>query len=345
MPGGVTAAASRARSEESLLVAAAGGDEEAFRVLAEVHRPALHLHCYRLLGSVHDADDAVQETLLRAWSSLGRYEPRSALAAWLHTIATNVCLTALGRRARRREISATALQETVWRERLLHLEPYPNRLLDLLEDTAPGPEALYQQREAVELAFVTAVQLLPPKQRAVLVLRDVLGWSAKETAEALDDSVPAVNSALQRARATLERARNLGARAHAPAAGERERALLQRFMTAWDAVDIDGLVALLTRDAVMTMPPVPTHVAGAAAIGEFFATVPAEGRLDEIRLVPTAANHQPALAAYVRDRATGRSRAYGVMVLSFAGEAIDGIVGFADAALFERFGLPLELED
>jgi RNA polymerase sigma-70 factor (ECF subfamily) len=339
----VTAATSRRRSEGALLVAAAQGDEDAFRSLVEAHRPALHLHCYRLLASIHDADDAVQETLLRAWSSLDRYESRSPLAAWLHTIATNVCLTALGRRARRPEIPAAEVGEAVWTERLLHLEPYPDRLLDLHAGASPEPEALYQQRETVELAFVTAIQLLPPKQRAVLVLRDVLGWSAKETAAALGDSVAAINSALQRARATLERARGLGAPAHTSAGEQGDRALLRRFMEAWDAVDIDGLVRLLTRDALMTMPPVPTHVLGAEAIGEFFATVPAEGRLDEIRLVPTAANRQPALAAYMRDPASGCYRAYGVMVFSFADGAISGIVGFADAALFDRFGLPLEL--
>jgi RNA polymerase sigma-70 factor (ECF subfamily) len=233
----------------------------------------------------------------------------------------------MGRRERR-ELPASELGEAAWNEHLLHLQPYPDHLLD---DVV--------RRETVELAFVTAVQLLPPKQRAVLLLRDVLGWSAKETAEALDDSVAAVNSALQRARATLERARSLGAREHRPAPAENERDLLRRFMEAWDAVDVDGIVRLLARDAVMTMPPAPMYAAGAEAIGEFFATVPAGGRLDEIRLVPTAANRQPALAAYVRDPVDGMHRAYGVMVFAFAGEAISGIVGFADASIFERFGL------
>jgi RNA polymerase sigma-70 factor, ECF subfamily len=331
-------------AEESLLLAAAEGDEEAFRRLTEPHARSLHLHCYRMLGSIHDADDAQQESLLRAWRGLDRFEPRSPIAAWLHTIATNVCLTALERRRRRRELPVAEVAGAVWTEELLHLQPYPDRLLDELEASSPGPEARYAMRESVELAFVTAVQLLPPKQRAVLILRDVLGWSAKETAQVLGDSVAAVNSALQRARTRLERARELGARAHAPVGEDAERQLLRRFMAAWDAVDIDGLVSLLADDALMTMPPAPTVVAGAQAIGAFFATVPAQGRLDQIRLLPTSANRQPALAAYMQSAPGAPFRAYGVMVLALADEAIAGIVGCSDESLFELFGLPAELE-
>jgi RNA polymerase sigma-70 factor (ECF subfamily) len=299
--------------------------EQSFEQLAGEHRRALHVHCYRMLGSLDDADDAVQETLIRAWRSIDRFEPRAKLSTWLHAIATNVCLTALDRRRRRPELPAA--EELAWSDgELLHVQPYPDSLLDDLV-----------ARETVELAFITAVQLLPPKQRAVLLLRDVLGWSAKETAEALDDTVPAVNSALQRARATLDRARPLGARAHKPAA--EEHALLQKFVDAWEAVDIDRLVSLFAEDAVMTMPPEPAYFSGAATIGEFFATVPQGGRLDEIRLVATAANRQPALAAYVRGE-DGAYRGYGVMVLAIADDRIAGIVGFADPAVFERFGLP-----
>ncbi len=264
-------------------------DEQAFALLIEPHRRALHLHCYRMLGSLHDADDALQETMLRAWKGSGRYEPRAQLSTWLHTIATNVCLTAIARRhARPAEMA----------EDLEHLEPYPDRLLE---------EVVL--RETVELAFITAIQLLPPKQRAVLILRDVLGWSAKEAADALEDSVAAVNSALQRARLGVERARRS---ARAPAGGER--ALVKRFMAAWDAVDIDGLVALLKEDALMTMPPERMRVAGARAIGDFFGSVPHDGRLGEIRLVPTSANRQPVLAAYARGE-DGKHRPYGLMVL------------------------------
>jgi RNA polymerase sigma-70 factor (ECF subfamily) len=293
-------------------------DEQAFALLIEPHRRALQLHCYRMLGSLHDADDALQETMLRAWKGSGRYEPRAQLGAWLHTIATNVCLTAIARRrARPTEVV----------EDLEYLQPYPDRLLEDLV-----------VRETVELAFITAIQLLPPKQRAVLILRDVLGWSAKETAEALEDSVAAVNSALQRARVGLERARR-----HIPAPGGRERALVKQFMAAWDAVDVDGLVALLTEDALMTMPPERMRIAGARAIGDFFGSVPHDGRLDEIRLVPTSANRQPALAAYSRGN-DGKHRPYGLMVLQIESDLISGIVGFPDPWLFEQCGLPSELK-
>ena len=293
-------------------------DEQAFALLIEPHRRAIHLHCYRMLGSLHDADDALQETMLRAWKGSDRYEPRAQLTTWLHAIATNVCLTAIGRRrARPAEVT----------EDLEHLQPYPDRLLEDLV-----------LRETVELAFITAIQLLPPKQRAVLILRDVLGWSAKETAEALEDSVAAVNSALQRARIGLQ-----GARRPIRAPGERERALVKRFMAAWDAVDVDGLVALLTEDAVMTMPPERMRVAGARAIGDFFGSVPHDGRLDEIRLVLTSANRQSALAAYSRG-ADGKHRPYGLMVLQIEGDSISGIVGFPDPWLFEQCGLPSELK-
>ena len=292
-------------------------DEQAFALLIEPHRRALHVHCYRMLGSLHDADDALQETMLRAWKGSDRYEPRAQLGTWLHTIATNVCLTALARK-RSRPVELV--------EDLEHLQPFPDRLLDDLV-----------QRETIELAFIAAIQLLPPKQRAVLILRDVLDWSAKEVAEALDDSVGAVTSALQRARNGMERAQR-----HHSAPARRERALVNRFMAAWDAVDIDALVALLTEDAAMTMPPERMRIAPAAAIGNFFAAVPQEGRLDEIQLVPTAVNRQPALAAYALAD-DGKHRPYGLMVFQIEGELISGIFGFPDPWLFEQCGLPPEL--
>jgi len=291
-------------------------DEQAFALLIEPHRRALHLHCYRMLGSLHDADDALQETMLRAWKGSRRYEPRAQLTTWLHTIATNVCLTAI---ARRRSRPAELVDD------LEHLQPYPDRLLDDLVT-----------RETVELAFITAIQLLPAKQRAVLILRDVLGWSAKEVADALGDSVAAVTSALQRARSGVAKRRD------PPAPAAEERALVKRFMTAWDAVDVEGLVALLTEDALMTMPPERMRVAGATVIGEFFATIPLDGRLDEIRLLPTAANRQPVLAAYARG-GDGRHRPYGLMVLQIERDLISGIIGFPDPWLFEQCALPSEL--
>ena len=294
-----------------------------------------------MLGSLHDADDALQETLLRAWHGIDRYEPRAPLRAWLYRIATNVCLTMIDRR-RRQPHSTTG--QAAWAGELIHLEPYPDQLLDELEEPSPGPEAQTATREHVELAFITAVQLLPPKQRAALILRDVLGWSAKEAATALADTVPAVNSALQRARAGVERAQGLelGAPGHRPAPGA-ERELLHRFMDAWDRVDIDGIVQLLTHDALLAMPPAPGEVTGAEAIGAFLASVPAHGRLDQIRLVQTAANNQPGLAAYVRDPTDGIHRAYGIMVLAIERHRISGIVGCADPSLFPPFGLPAEL--
>jgi RNA polymerase sigma-70 factor (ECF subfamily) len=293
-------------------------DEQAFALLIEPYRRALHLHCYRMLGSLHDADDALQETMLRAWKGVDRYEPRAQLGTWLHTIATNVCLTAL---ERRRVRPAEAVED------LDFLQPYPDRLLEDLV-----------VRETVELAFITAIQLLPPKQRAVLILRDVLGWSAKEAAQTLDDSLAAVNSALQRARARLHTARG-----HTDVPAERERVLVQRFMAAWDAVDIDGLVALLTEDAVMTMPPERMQIAGARAIGDFFGSVPQSGRLDEIQLLPTSSNRQPALAAYALG-GDGKLRPYGLMVLDIDGDRIASILGFPDPWLFEQCGLPAVLE-
>jgi RNA polymerase sigma-70 factor (TIGR02960 family) len=292
--------------------------EQAFARLIEPHRRALHLHCYRMLGSLHDADDALQETMLRAWKGSDRYEPHAQLATWLHAIATNVCLTAL---ARRRSRPAQLMED------LDYLQPYPDRLLDDLV-----------LRETVELAFITAIQLLPPKQRAVLILRDVLGWSAREVAEALQDSVGAVTSALQRARKGLDR----GQYRHSSMSGVEERALVTRFMAAWDAVDIDALVALLTEDAVMTMPPERMRIAGGQAIGDFFATVPLEGRLDRIHLLPTVANRQPALAAYALAD-DGNHWPYGLMVLEIERDQITGIIGFPDPWLFEQCGLPSEL--
>ena len=211
-------------------------------------------------------------------------------------------------------------------EDLDYLQPYPDRLLDDLV-----------ARETVELAFITAIQLLPPKQRAVLILRDVLGWSAKEVAEALVESVGAVTSALQRARRSLETAQPSSA-----ASDGQERALVRRFMSAWNAVDIDALVTLLTDVAVMTMPPERMRIAGATMIGDFFASVPLNGRLDKIPLLPTSANRQPALAAYALDD-DGKHRPYGLMVLQIDDDQISGIVGFPDPWLFEQCGLPAEL--
>jgi RNA polymerase sigma-70 factor, ECF subfamily len=326
--------------EGQWLVAARGGDGQAFARLTEPHRRALHLHCYRLLGSFHDADDALQETLVRAWRGLARYEPRGAFRAWLYRIATNVSLNAI---ERRRHAGAPRGYEDV----APHLEPYPDALIAELPAVAPGSEARVEERESLGLAFLTAAQLLPPRQRAVLVLRDVLGWSARETAETLGDTVTSVNSALQRARERLERERRAGtfARDHVPAARGEEASVVREFIEAWERVDVDGIVKLLADDALLTMPPEPFRLVGAQAIGAFFRTVPAGGFLDRIRLLPTRANGQPGLAAYLEGEDATFS-AYGVMILSFDRTAIAAITGFTTfPALAPAFGLPTTLED
>jgi RNA polymerase sigma-70 factor, ECF subfamily len=296
--------------------------EDSFRSLTEPYARELHLHCYRMLGSLHDAEDALQETLIRAWRNYERLEGGSSMRPWLYRIATNVCLTASAR------------------ARATLLAPYPDELLDELPSGDAGPAARYDLRESVQLAFLAAVQHLPARQRAVLLLHDVLGWSAREVAELLDSTGAAVNSALQRARATIEQRRT----ELVSPPREVERSLVGRYVEAWDAVDIDGLVALLREDAVLTMPPAPMYFEGRRAIAEFLSTVPAGGALDQIRLVETRANRQPAVAAYMLDPEDGSYRAYGVMVLTLDEEAIAAITGFADASIFPFFGLPPELE-
>jgi RNA polymerase sigma-70 factor (ECF subfamily) len=313
-----------------LLVAATAGDEEAFVQLTAPLRRRLHVHCYRMLGSVHDADDALQETMLRAWRGIGRFEPRAELSSWLYRIATNVCLRMIEQRGPRDSASIDA-----------YLQPYPD---GLLEPVTPEEEA--ERRETIGLAFVTAMQLLPPRQRAALVLRDVLGWSAREAADLLGVSVAAANSALQRARVRVERERREGslARVHRPADERAEAVLMQRFVEAWEAVDIDRLTALLADEALLTMPPDVMRIVGPAAIGGFFATVPMDGRLELIRLQPTRANGQPALAAYVQESDGEPFRAYGIMVFALDGDRIGGITGFAGyPELYPVFELPSEL--
>jgi len=317
-------------SDKSVLVAAQAGDEQAFVRLTAPHRQPLHRHCYRILGSLHDADDALQETMLRAWRGIDRFQPRASLSAWLYRISTNVCLRMLEQRGRDPSAPVDA-----------RLEPYPDVLLDNVASPAAGPEETVEERERIGLAFVAAMQLLPPKQRVTVVLRDVLDWSAREVAELLDDTVPAVNSALQRGRDRLQREARSLARAHAPTSASDEERVMRRFQVAWAAVDIDGIVELLADDALLTMPPEAQRFEGRTQIGRFFATAPLEGHLDRIQLISTRANGQPALAAYADERGEGVFDAYGVMVFAIRGERIDGITGFArQPALFARLGLP-----
>lgn len=336
-------------AEGELLAAAKAGDERAFGELTRPFQRELHVHAYRMLGSLDDADDALQETLLRAWRGIGGFEPRAPFRAWLYQITTNVCLTALDRRTRRGEISVTALEDAREAGRQegepMHLDPYPDRLLDELGPATLGPEATVEQQESVELAFLTAVQFLPPRQRATLLLRDVIGYSAAEVGDMLETSVAGINSALQRARTTLERERDAGhlVRSHFRTGSETEQALVRSLVDAWHAVDVPSIVNLLTEDALFTMPPEPTRVVGRDAIATFLATVPAGGRLDKIRLVPTRANRQPAVAAYKLDEATGIFQAHGVMVLAVEGDAIASMTRFGYPSLLPHFGLPMTL--
>ncbi len=341
-----------AEREPALLRAAQAGDESAFDALTSGLRGEIHVHCYRMLGSLDDADDAVQESFLRAWKSIARFEPRAPFRAWLYRIATNVCLSALAQPARRAEISTTSLD---WRnddstpqegdEVLLH--PYPDHLLEERIGATSDPAATVVMQEGIELAFVAAVQTLPPRQRAALLLRDVIGYTAIEVAGMLETTVAATNSALQRARATLDDARAAGrlTRAHASPQRETQDAVVRRLIDAWHAVDVPGIVAVLTEDALLTMPPEPLRVVGREAIEDFLKTVPMEGRLDRFRLIPVQANRQPAVAVYRRWRDDEPFMAYGVMVLSFADDQITSMVRFVGDRLVADCGLPLSVQN
>jgi len=330
------------------LARARAGDGEAFRELTDPYRRELQLHCYRILGSVQDAEDTLQETLLAAWRGLDRFEERASMRSWLHTIATNRCLNAL--RATRRRPAAAVIShwsapppEPTRRTEPLWLQPYPDTLLDGLPDTAPGPEARYETREAVALAFVTGLQRLPPRQRAVLVLRDVLGYPAAQAAGMLAVSEVSVNSALQRARATLAAQLPAVGRDSAPAPrSARERELTSAFADAFEAADTDRLVALLTEDAWLTMPPEPLEYQGQAAIARFFRTRP-WWQLQVARLVPTRANHQPAFGYYRTGRCAPGGHAHSLLLLTLAGHRISAITRFDGGSLFPLFGLPATL--
>jgi RNA polymerase sigma-70 factor, ECF subfamily len=332
-----------------LLDAAKGRDRDAFQQLVEPHRPELRLHCYRMLGSIDDADDLVQETFLRAWRAVDRFEGRASVRSWLYRIATNACLNSLASRATARRVLPEALgppavempgsepaTDVRW------LEPYPDAALEGVPDAEPGPEARYEMREAVQLAFVAAIQHLPPRQRAVLLLRDVMGWSAAETAHLLESTVTSVNSALLRARATIERRFPDGRPGALPAQDERQRELLERYLRVWHAADVDGLVALLREDAFIAMPPWPHWYRGREAIRGFFAAIwpPGGPRAQHPRLVPTGANGQPAFAVYRADRERRSFEAQGIEVLTVRQGAVAAITFFRIPRLVERFGLP-----
>ena len=335
--------------DASLLERARAGDSDAFQRLVEPRRAELQLHCYRMLGSVHDAEDLVQDTLLRAWRALGRFEARTSFRRWLYRIATNACLNALESRARANRVLPDTLgpptDQMPDREPTLDiawLEPYPDSLLAGVADAAPGPEARYEMREAVRLAFIAAIQFLPPRQRAVLILRDVLGWSAAEAAGLLDSSVASVNGALQRARATLEERLPSGQFRSVTPPSDDQRRMLERYMRSWERTDVAEFVALLREDVVLTMPPWRQWFRGRDAVGRFFTWTARGGVQGRFRLVPTAANGQPACAFYMRSPGDVW-RAHSIQVLDLDGDAIAVMTSFVTPALFPLFGLPAEL--
>jgi RNA polymerase sigma-70 factor (TIGR02960 family) len=318
-------------AEDPVVEAALAGDERAFAELVERHRRELHIHCYRMLGSFEEAEDLVQETFLRAWRGRGRFEGGTGFRAWLYRIATNACLDAL-RSSRRRVPSLHSLAEVPW------LQPYPDRLLDEVAPSEAQPDAVVVDRETIELTFLAVIQLLRPRQRAVLLLRDVLGWSAGETASVLDTSVAAVNSALQRARATLrERLPGRPSESSGGEPSEQERALLAGFIDAHERADAAAAAALLRDDVRITMPPHPWCYDGLAAIAPLLG--PGLSEPGEWRLVPTRANRQPTAASYLKAWGDTEFRAFKLDVLRLQGGRIVEITTF-DAHLFPQFGLP-----
>jgi RNA polymerase sigma-70 factor, ECF subfamily len=330
-----------------LIDRAQAGDGQAFRQLVEPYQRELQVHCYRILGSAQDAEDAVQETLLAAWRGLGGFEERSSLRTWLYRIATTRSLNALRSASRRPSMNwanpdveppePTRLGEVSW------LEPYPDLLLEGLPDQAPGPQARYEAREAISLAFVTALQILPPRQRAALILRDVLSFTTSEAAQILQASEQSVTSAVKRARATLARQLPPPGQQEAPPPphSAAEQRLVARLTQAFEAADVDGIVALLTEDAWLTMPPLPLEYQGRELAARFL-TLAFRSRRRQFRLIPTRANGQPAFGVYVRDPHAPVLHANGLLVLTLAGDRISMITRF-DTSVLPSFGLPRSL--
>jgi RNA polymerase sigma-70 factor, ECF subfamily len=344
---------SKTEAEEAAVMnAVRTGDASAFAALAERYRRQLHVHCYRMLGSVDDAEDLVQETFLRAWQGREGFEGRSLFRTWLYSIATNACLNALERAPRRvmpKDVAppvtantdaSEARAEPPWAPEIPWLQPYPDDLLELTAPSETEPDAVVVTRETIQLAFLLALQHLPPRQRAILILREVLGWSAKETAALLETTVQSVNGALQRARATMRTRLPAGQDVQAPATAlaPTERVLLRRFMDAWEQKDAQALTALLRDDARWAMPPAPLWFDGRAAIARLFELFPLE-RLGDIRMVTAAANRQPAVAGYVRREGESVFRLTGLMVLRMEGDQIAEVTSFSPP-LISAFRLP-----
>ena len=328
-----------------LISRARAGDGEAFRELTEPYRRELQVHCYRMLGSFQDAEDALQDTLLAAWQGLKGFEGRASIRTWLYRIATNRCLNARRSASRRpakewdiaeyEPPQPTRFGEIVW------LEPFPDALLEGVMDVPLGPEARYEQAESISLAFVTALQVLPPRQLAVLVLRDVLGFHANEVADMLDSTIDSVNSALKRARASLQRRLpSIAEREPAPAPDSpSEQAIVAEFVRAYESGDLDDLVALLTDDVFLSMPPLPLEYEGRDVVARFYASMIGSGR--RFDLVPTRANGQPAFGTYLR-ASTGIRHGTGLLVLTLTGDQICSVTRF-DNSVLPWFGLPRSL--
>jgi RNA polymerase sigma-70 factor (ECF subfamily) len=328
-----------------LMSRARAGDGDAFRELTEPYRRELLVHCYRMLGSFQDAEDALQDVLLAAWQALGGFEARASLRTWLYRITTNRCLNAR-RSARRRpakqwDIPGVEPPEPTRHGVVVWLEPFPDARLEGAIYVPPGPEARYEQTESISLAFVTALQVLPPRQLAVLILRDVLGFRANEVADMLDTTVESANSALKRARAALQRRRRPTADREPPPASDSpsEHAIVAKFVRAYESADLDALVAILTDDVFISMPPMPLEYEGRDVVARFYANIFRAGR--RFDLVPTRANGQPAFGAYLR-ALTGIRNGTGLFVLGLAGDRICAMTRFENSVL-PWFGLPRSL--
>lgn len=328
----------------NLIEQARTGDGDAFRALTEPHRRELEVHCYRMLGSLQDAEDMVQNTLLAAWRGLEGFEERASIRTWLYRIATNQCLGVLRSGKRKREavevgIAENDLPEPTHYGDIVWLEPIPDHLLDFADASALGPEAVYEQQEAISLAFVTALQVLPARQRAVLILRDVLGYHTAEVSEILGATVASVNSALKRARETVGR-RGRDVEPPEPNSSS-EQALVADFVRAYQTGDVEALVRLLTADVRVSMPPIPLEYHGLDAVARFYTKVFRERRYT---LVATRANGQPAFGAYLSTGVDPIRHAAGLLVLDLTGQRICGLTRF-DNDVMPRFGLPRTLRD
>lgn len=330
--------------EADLVTRAQAGDQDAFADLVQGYRHELEVHCYRILGSVQDAEDTVQEAFLAAWQHISGFELRSSMRSWLYRIATNRCLDAL-RSARRRKppggrVPAGGFPEPNAASEPMWLEPYPDLLLAGIADSAPGPDARVEARESISLAFVAALQWLPPRQRAALILRDVLGFHAREVAEMLDTSDESVTSALKHARANLQARLPAQAEPAPQPNSPAERAIVEQLAAAYEAGDVKAIVSLLAEDVVVTTPLAEGKYVGPAAAGRMLAAIFGQGRT--YRLVPTRANAQPAFGVYVRDPASGVFHANGMLVITLAGDRVRAMTRF-DNSVIALFGLPRRL--